>query len=329
MNLRSLYLALALWLGCLLPAGAHESLPASLLLTEVAPQRFDVDWRIPATQGSAPVVAPRFPAGCAASAPPQSVDTPAAQRLRWQVQCKALDAIAFDGFGASMINVLTRIAYLDGRVVSEMSSASHPNVLLAGPAHIGVNGYFGLGVAHILSGYDHLLFILSLILLIPARWRLLQTITAFTLAHSITLALAALGLVHVPGAPVEATIALSIVFLARELARPSAPQGMTARRPWAVAFCFGLLHGLGFAGALSEVGLPEGAIPQALLLFNLGVEAGQLAFVGAVLALLVVANNARVGWPRWSRQLASYGIGSISACWLLQRLAALGWSGIT
>ena len=182
-----------------------------------------------------------------------------------------------------------------------------------------------MGVKHILLGIDHLLFVLGLVLIVRSTPRLVKTITAFTLSHSITLALATLGFVHVPQAPVEAVIALSILFLASELARRNRGEsGLTARRPWLVAFSFGLLHGFGFAGALSEVGLPETDIPLALLLFNLGVEAGQLLFVAAVLALLWCGRRLATSAPRWLQDAPAYAVGSLAAFWLIERVAAFG-----
>ena len=170
--------------------------------------------------------------------------------------------------------------------------------------------YLTLGVDHILGGVDHLLFVLALLLLVRGSTLLFKTITAFTVAHSLTLALAALGVLNVPGAPVEAVIALSILFLACEIVRTRGGEiGLTARYPWVVAFTFGLLHGLGFAGALAEVGLPETAIPLALLFFNVGVEVGQLLFVVAALVVVGLIRRSRFVWPAWSWQMLGYGIG--------------------
>jgi hypothetical protein len=183
--------------------------------------------------------------------------------------------------------------------------------------------YLALGVEHILGGVDHLLFVLALLLLVRGFTLLLKTITAFTVAHSLTLALAALGVLNVPGAPVEAVIALSILFLASEIVRTRGGQiGLTARYPWVVAFTFGLLHGLGFAGALAEVGLPQSAIPLALLFFNVGVEVGQLLFVGASLVVVDLIRRPRFTWPAWSWRLPAYGIGSVAAFWCAERVVA-------
>jgi hydrogenase/urease accessory protein HupE len=181
--------------------------------------------------------------------------------------------------------------------------------------------YLVLGVEHILAGVDHLLFVLALLLIVRGGVRILLTITAFTVAHSITLVAATLGWVHVPGPPVEAMIALSIVFVAAEIVRGLRGRpGLTARAPWVVAFCFGLLHGLGFAGALAEVGLPQTAIPVALLMFNVGVEIGQLIFVAATLA--AGALLARLPLPRrpWMDYAIPYAIGAVAMFWVVERV---------
>jgi hydrogenase/urease accessory protein HupE len=194
---------------------------------------------------------------------------------------------------------------------------------LARVGPIATPGYLLLGVEHILGGIDHLLFVLCLILLVPDLWGLLKTITAFTLAHSLTLALAAFDVVRVPQPPVEATIALSILFLARELARPGGEDGVASRRPWLVAFVFGLLHGFGFASALAQVGLPADDVPLALLLFNAGVEAGQLAFIAAVYPLVLLGRRWRPAGSRWVPALPVYAVGSVAGFWWLQRMAAV------
>lgn len=184
--------------------------------------------------------------------------------------------------------------------------------------------YLILGGEHILFGMDHLLFVLGLLLLLQGFWKLLKTVTAFTVAHSITLACAVLGIFPVPGAPIEVLIALSIIFLAREILM--AQQGQTTlvhERPWVVAFVFGLIHGFGFAGALGELGLSDADIPLALLFFNLGVEVGQVAFICALLALhYVFTKYVRQLWPSMQRGLA-YGLGSIASYWFIERIPSL------
>jgi hydrogenase/urease accessory protein HupE len=222
-----------------------------------------------------------------------------------------------------MADVLVRIEMTDGRVVSRMLRPDAPSFVFtaktAGPA---AGGYFILGVEHILFGVDHLLFVLTLVLFVRVAGLLVKTITAFTVAHSITLALATLGMVHVPSAPVEAVIALSIVFVASEILRSRrGERGLTERMPWLVAGSFGLLHGFGFAGALSQVGLPANDIPLALLYFNLGVETGQLAFV--IVALGGIALLRRLRLPDWAPVLPPYAIGSVAMFWVIQRIAVI------
>jgi hypothetical protein len=308
-------------------AHAHETLPASLMLQEQAAHEFDVLWRLPAAQGTAPDITPHLPADCAALTAPREEAPPAARTLRWRVRCEGGlrgGRISFEGLSASMIDVLVHVGFADGASVARVARPRAPAADLSteAPRAVAATGYFALGVEHILGGIDHLLFVLCLMLLVPGRVALLKTITAFTLAHSLTLAASALGAVQVPQAPVEATIALSIVFVARELARGQA--ALAARRPWLVAFAFGLLHGFGFAGALAEVGLPHGEVPLALALFNVGVEAGQILFVGAVLGLLALARRIRWQPARWAAQLPVYAIGAVAASWWLQRMELLG-----
>jgi hydrogenase/urease accessory protein HupE len=187
--------------------------------------------------------------------------------------------------------------------------------------------YRRAALAHILAGFDHLLFVLALVLLVQGRRRLLVTITAFTVAHSLTLGAATLGWVHVPGPPVEASIALSIVFVASEIVhRRQGRYSLTDRYPWVVALTFGLLHGFGFAGALAEVGLPQTSIPIALLFFNVGVETGQLLFVGAACSVMAIgswlSDRVPLQRPSWLWGVPPYAIGAVSGYWLVERMAA-------
>lgn len=235
------------------------------------------------------------------------------------------------GMETALTDVLVRFERADGSARTGRLTAAAPSFAFD-PAPGGLDvaaAYFRLGVEHILLGIDHLLFVLALMILTRGAWRLVKTITAFTVAHSLTLALATLGVVRVPQAPVEATIALSILFVAAEIVRArEGAAGLTGRAPWIVAFVFGLLHGFGFAGALSQVGLPPRAIPLALLFFNLGVEAGQLLLIGAVLglgaALRPMARRAPA-WtrPSWAARVPAYAIGGIAAFWVIARVAAL------
>jgi hydrogenase/urease accessory protein HupE len=258
---------------------------------------------------------------------PRSERIYGAEIKRWKISTgpRGLDGweVTVHGLQSTMTDVLVRIALADGRVVSRLLRPDAPSFVFgqeaAGPP---AGGYFVLGVEHILFGIDHLLFVLALVLIVRGVGLLVKTITAFTIAHSITLALATLGFAKVPSGPVEAIIALSIVFVAAEIVRSHRGQrGLTAQAPWLVAGLFGLLHGFGFAGALAEVGLPQNDIPLALLFFNLGVEAGQLAFVGAVLAVIAVGQRIHLPAPPWAKLATPYAIGSVAMFWVIQRLS--------
>src|SRR5262249_10071309 len=208
---------------------------------------------------------------------------------------------------------------LDGMHSTMLVHPSQPWVELAGPQRwweVALS-YLRLGVEHIWGGIDHLLFILALMILVKGTRRLIATVTAFTVAHSITLAGATLGFVHVPRQPIEAAIALSIVFVACEIVHAHEGRlGWTERWPWIVAFTFGLLRGFGFAGALSEVGLPQTAIPVALLFFNVGVEIGQLLFIAVILSIIALARwlvrREAIPQPAWAWRVAPYSIGGIA-----------------
>lgn len=251
--------------------------------------------------------------------------------MRWSTVCAGGltgQTIAIDGLNATLTDVLVRLEGADGTTqVTRLTPADASFEVEKAPSAIDVTGtYFGLGVEHILFGIDHLLFVLALLVLVEGRRRLVGTITAFTLAHSLTLAVATLGFVRVPQSPVEAFIALSIVFVATEIvhARLGRP-GLTQRWPWVVAFTFGLLHGFGFAGALTEIGLPAAAVPLALFFFNVGVEAGQLLFVGACLVLAGVARRIPVPRPALDLRVLAYAIGTVAAFWTIERV--LGFWG--
>jgi hypothetical protein len=224
-----------------------------------------------------------------------------------------------------MTDVLVRVQRSDGGVQTARLTAADPAMSVSDSStSLGVSrSYLGLGIEHILLGIDHLLFVLGLLLIVRNAWLLVKTIAAFTVAHSLTLAAATLGWVRVAQAPVEAVIALGILFLASELAKQRHGQiGLMERYPWVVAFIFGLLHGLGFAGALRKVGIPERDIPLALLTFNVGVEIGQLLFIGAVLVFIAALRRLRVSWPAWTDMISPYVIGSVAAFWSIQRVAS-------
>jgi hydrogenase/urease accessory protein HupE len=238
--------------------------------------------------------------------------------------------IGFDGLGGSVHRVVVQIVWLDGSTRAEIASSERPEIAVrgvgkdAGASELGALAlaYGELGVEHIATGFDHLLFVVGLLLLVGFNRSLVWTITAFTAAHSITLALGVLGVLAVPRAPVEAVIALSILLVAVECLRPG--PSLTRRAPWAVAFVFGLLHGFGFAGALSEIGLPPGQIPLALASFNIGVELGQLALIALGFAATRLVLGAGDRAKKLEKPLV-YLTGTAAAFWTIERVVAM-WS---
>ncbi|MFT5470220.1 MAG: hydrogenase/urease accessory protein HupE [Verrucomicrobiales bacterium] len=313
-------------------AQAHEVRPAYLELKQTANDTFDVGWKVPARgDGTRLSLYPRFSADCEQISEPRASYSAGAYVETWSLRhAGALvgSRIQIDGLKTTMTDVLIRIERLNNTTqIVRLTPSQTSFVVEAIPSAWQVaRTYLSLGVEHILLGIDHLLFVLALLLLVTGWRRVVGTITAFTIAHSITLAVAALGYVHVPGPPVEAMIALSIVFVAAEIihgmqGRP----GVSARSPWLVSFTFGLLHGLGFAGALSEIGLPQVEIPTALLFFNIGVEIGQLLFIagvmGAVVVLAGAARRLQIKLPRYAEWVSPYAIGSLAMFWVIQRIA--------
>lgn len=313
------------------PSFAHEVRPSYLELRQTGAEDYDVLWKVPAAGDDLRLgLHLRFPDGTEETSEHRGLFIGGAFVERWSVHHPGGltgQTIHIDGLGATMTDVLVRVERLDGTTLVSRIEPSRPSLLIEATPSLGAlaGTYFALGVEHILGGIDHLLFVLALLLLVEGRKRLIATITAFTLAHSITLAAATLGWLSVPIAPVEAVIALSIVFVAAEIVHGlRGHPGLTARAPWAVAMIFGLLHGLGFASALHEVGLPDHAIPVALFLFNLGVEAGQLLFVAAVLLLLVFARRLVSAPPPWIEWVPAYGIGAVAMYWTMERVSTLG-----
>jgi len=309
------------------PARAHEVRPGYLELREGPAGTFSILWKVPARGEDRFGIRPVLPAQCTEASPARGSATGDAYVERSTVRCPGgIDGarITIDGLEATMTDVLVRLERASGATQAiRLTPAAASFVVEATQSRLAVaRTYLGLGVGHILFGFDHLLFVLALLLLVGPTRRLVSTVTAFTVAHSLTLAAATLGLVHVPPQPVEASIALSIAFVAAELVH--AREGivsLTEQRPWVVAFVFGLLHGLGFAGALSQVGLPPQAIPVALLFFNLGVEIGQLLFIAAVLLVLALARRTAVRAPAWAWRVPAYAIGAVAAFWTIERVA--------
>jgi hydrogenase/urease accessory protein HupE len=315
------------------PATADEFKPAYLELKQTGAETFDVLWKVPALDESTTLaIKPVFPAGATDTAPRMASFASGASVQRWSMRMPGGmvgKAVEFPGLARTRVDVLVRLVRSDGTTqLARILPGERRFVVSASPGQFEVvRTYTVLGIEHILTGFDHLLFVLALVLLVKDRRRLLLTITAFTVAHSITLALASLGVLKVPGPPVEASIALSIVFVAGEIihARQGRP-GLTQRYPWVVAFTFGLLHGLGFASALAQVGLPPLSIPTALLFFNVGVEIGQLLFIAAVLTVMWIARRLmqRARLPAFPGlwRVAPYVIGGMASYWLFDRIAA-------
>jgi len=332
---RARFLLVALLLsGFWAGAEAHEVRPGYLAVRQTDAESFDVLWKVPAKGDLRLSLHARLPENCSALAPRSSYFGGGASTERWSVTCPGGltgGTIAIDGLSGTMTDVLVRIERSDGTtLVTRLSPADPSFVVEASPSAMKVAGtYAGLGVEHILLGIDHLLFVACLMFVAGSGRRLLVTITGFTIAHSITLALSALDLVRLPVPPVEAVIALSIVFLAMEIARGKR-DSLTYRYPIAVSASFGLLHGFGFAAVLREIGLPQHEIPTALLCFNVGVEIGQVAFVGAHLLLVYgIKGVLAKGVDRPMQVLASrmrvtaaYLIGSVGSYWLIARVAA-------
>jgi hypothetical protein len=318
-------------LACLaIPAAGDELRPGYLELKQTGEETYDVGWKVPALGDMRLGLYVRFPSETEQITEPRGRFVGGAFVESWSVRHPgglADQTIHIDGLSTTSTDVLVRVERLDGTTLVSRLDPSQPSMILeASPSRFNVaSTYLVLGVEHILFGIDHLLFVLALVMLVKGMRRLIGTITAFTVAHSVTLAAATLGWVNVASAPVEAVIALSIVFVAAEIVHgKGGHEGLAARAPWIVAFSFGLLHGFGFAGALSEVGLPGNAIPLALLFFNVGVEIGQLLFVAAVVVFLAIARRPLASSPRWVTIAPAYAIGAVAMFWTLQRVGSLG-----
>lgn len=315
------------------PALAHEVRPALLDIRETQAGWYEVTWKVPIFQGSLLDIQPVFPEGFSRASPPSVQELGAAriEKSTYHDETETLvgGTIFIEGLAATQTDVLVQLVLADGTSHSAIVRPKEPSWQI--PATPGgwevAKSYWIMGIEHILSGLDHLLFVLALILLIPGTWMLVKAITAFTIAHTITLGLATFGVVNMPPGPTEAAIALSIVFLAVEIVRSKAGQSSIATRsPWVVAFLFGLFHGLGFAGALNDLGLPQNAIPLALFMFNVGVETGQLMFVAAVLIAMWAIRHIRVPGLDHGWRVVTYGIGTLAAYWTIDRVGSFLWA---
>jgi len=323
------------WLGALAilaaaaSARAHESRPGFLELREDAQGDFSLLWKKPAGGETEIRIAPILPGECRFAAPGRQSLTPGAVIVRGTLRCEGGiqgRTLAIDGLQSTITDVVVRIHHADGRLESHVLKPGNPSVTLGAQTTAWQRSasYLRLGVEHILLGVDHLLFVLGLLLIVADRWMLVKTVTSFTVAHSITLAIATLGYASAPLLPLNAAIALSILFLGPEIVRRwRGETSFTIRHPWAVAFAFGLLHGFGFASGLAAMGLPQAEIPLALLLFNVGVEAGQVAFVVLVVLLERSFRTLQIAWPRLVEALPGYVVGSLGAYWTIQRAVAL------
>lgn len=314
LGLLALVFLLGMWLLPGSHASAHEASMAAMTLQEIAPGRYLGQWMMPPED---PTLAPIFPSHCEWNPPELNCG-----------QRGFAGRLSFMGLGNKQSVAMIRVVPKEGDRQTYTVSVAHPVVTVARDpgADMAIwldlaDTYVNLGIDHILRGIDHLLFVLGLIWLSRGGWSLVHTITAFTIGHSLSLAAATFGLVGIPERPLNAAIALSIVFVGVEIVKLQRGQiGLTARYPWIVAFAFGLLHGLGFATALTTLGISKATLPIALLFFNIGVEIGQLAFVAVVLALIWAHRRAHASLPRWGNALPAYIIGSVAAFWFLVRI---------
>ena len=320
-----LIIALVLICGWSL-AVSHEVRPGFLELRETGQNTYSFLWKKPSGGEVEIYIAPIIPDQCRLTTPGRQRLTPGAVIVRGTLQCEdgiQGKTLAIDGLEATITDVIVRVHHADGRLESHLLKPVNPSVTL-GAKTTGWQrslAYLRLGIEHILLGVDHLLFVLGRLLIVANRWVLLKTITSFTVAHSITLAIATLGYASAPIPPLNAAIALSILFLGPEIIRRWRGQSsFTIRHPWVIAFAFGLLHGFGFASGLTNMGLPQAEIPLALLLFNVGVEIGQVFFVGMIILVERSFQVLEIRWPAFLEMLPGYTVGSLGAFWTIQRV---------
>ncbi|MGB0620304.1 MAG: HupE/UreJ family protein [Myxococcota bacterium] len=317
-------------LACVLPslATAHPLAPALLQLEERGEGLVDVLWKRSSLAVPGSNIEPVLPPACPATTPANFEEQGVAVLVRWTIDCgtKGLvgQPLRVDGLGPAKIDTLVRIALEDGRSIQRVLRRGEPEMIVpekAGRFEVFAD-YLTIGFEHILSGADHLLFVFGLFLLCSAIGPLVKTITSFTVGHSVTLSLAALGYTNLPSGPIEVLIAASVLALAVELARDTEKETVMRRYPWPMALLFGLLHGMGFAGALREVGLPQGEIPMALFSFNVGIELGQLVFVLALGIGAAILRRISLPIPLPQRA-AVYIMGSLAAFWTIERTVSI------
>ena len=304
---------------------AHEIRPGFLQIEQIDDNSYTVYWKIPRLGDAIPKISIQFPQGFKAEELNRPNPTPGFVLYAYTMSSTVPlngSTIGIDGLDKTLIDVLVNVNFLNGEKVSFILQPDNPFAEIPEKETIvnTIKTYLVLGVEHILLGIDHLLFVLALLLITPGFKNLLKTITAFTIAHSITLSLSALGFLGLPGPPVEAVIALSIVFLASEILKyQKGETSLTIKYPWLVAFSFGLLHGFGFAGALANIGLPQTTIPSALLFFNVGVELGQVLFILMALGLMWLLSFKK-DWSQWLKKTPAYAIGTLASFWLIERV---------
>jgi len=309
---------------------AHESQPGTLVIQQLAADRYDVTWKAPIYYGKPHPASLQLPENWKDIVQPTERRMADSIIFHWVVDVgpESIEGavIRFPGLESTITDVYVRLTRLDSTMMTAVIRPTKPFVELRGERswHATAMEYIGLGFYHILLGVDHLLFVLGLLLIVQGRMVLIKTITSFTVAHSITLAIATLGFASVPLPPLNAAVALSILFLGPEIVRSwRGETSLTISYPWIVAFVFGLLHGFGFASGLSTTGMPKVELPWALLCFNIGVELGQLAFVFIALALAWSFRTLEIRWPRWALAMPGYTVGSLGAYWTIQRTVIL------
>lgn len=329
MALRLLLMWIIALAGLAPAAFAHEIRPAFLQIREIEPDTYDILWKTPAQGDMRLALNVDLPAGCRNAGEPRSTLVDAAVIQRWRTACDGGligKSIGIENLQASLTDVILRFEPAEGPAKTFRLNGAKPEATIPAkqPWTEVAGTYFRLGVEHILFGFDHLLFVLCLLILVGNLKRLLGAITAFTVAHSITLAGTTFGWLHLSSAPVEASIALSIAFVAAEIIRSrDGKASVTQRWPWIASFSFGLLHGFGFASALREIGIPDDAVPLALLFFNLGVEAGQILFVVAVLAVMWAWRRFAPKPPVWAWRAPPYAAGVVACFWFIERTAKI------
>lgn len=324
---RMLVLLMLALLGFTPAASAHRFAPSLLQVTEIGPDLFNLVWKTPVQTNSKIPLEPTWPAGCRIEnpTPPQLEGTGKVSMV--QLRCTNLgddglvgDTLGVSGLGANQASAMLMVTLLDGRQYQQVLNAERQSYVVPAEPSAGkvVTDYTWLGIEHIWGGIDHLLFVFGLLLLVGGGSRLLWTITAFTFGHSITLSLVTLGVFDYPVALVEFTIALSIFVLAVELTR-KARNDVLWRNPWWLAGGFGLLHGMGFAGALADTGLPQDNLPLALLFFNVGIEIGQIVFILVAFAIWFVVRKPLAPWQERLLPVPVYVLGTLSAMWCIER----------